>query len=122
MSFYARLVHDLTIIRNAYGGTDDDYGQPELTATTTAVRGLVQPRTGDEAPDTRSAGAGVSDHVVFLPITTDIQGSDSIIWHRPDRENPRLEVTNVRAFEFGSTPHLEVDCRAVSTSLVGAGS
>lgn len=122
MSFHSRLVHDLTLVKVTYSGTDDDYGQPPATESSSAIKGLVQPKTGDEAPDSRSAGALVADHVVFLPLSTDIKGADHLIWHRPDRENLRLQVTNARAFEFGTTPHLEVDCRAVAGALVGAGS
>jgi hypothetical protein len=122
MSFAARLIHDLSLVKVTYSGTDDTYGQPPASESSSLIKGLVQDKTGDEAPDTRSAGVLVADHVVFLALSTDIKGADHLIWHRPDRENLRLQVVNVRAFEFGTSPHLEVDCRALAGALVGAGS
>lgn len=108
--------HALTITRVTYDDTlagRDDEGQPTATEATAAVYGLVQPRRVREVEDTRSAGAEVSDHVVFLPAGTDVIHADAIDWG--DR---RLQVTGVRSFEFGGLAHLEVDARLVTSTPV----
>jgi hypothetical protein len=107
-------VHDLTIRRVAFDdspGSRDEAGQPSRSVTTAAVRGLVQPRQLDEIDDTRSAGSVVSDHVIFLPLGTDIAHEDAVDWGER-----RLEVVGVRSFEFGRLAHLEVDARMVTTA------
>ena len=109
-------VHDLTIRRITYDDSvlsRDDDGQPSAVTTIAAVKGLVQPRRAVEVPDPRSAGSEVSDHVVFLPLDTDIIHADAIVWG--DR---RLQVTGVRSFEFGALAHLEVDARLVTSTPV----
>lgn len=109
-------VHDLTIRRTTYDdsvASRDVDGQPAEVVTTTAVRGLVQPRRAVEIPDHRSAGSEVSDHVVFLPLGTDLVHADAIVWG--DR---RLQVVGIRPFEYGGLPHLEVDTRLVTSTAV----
>lgn len=107
-----RLVHDLTIQRVTYDeGTDDTYGQPTAHTTTTAVKGLVQPKSAREMEDSRSAGAQVSDHVIFLSLDADLDGSDEI-----RHGQLRYQPTGIRRFDFGSLQHLEVDARRVASS------
>lgn len=115
------FVHDLTIRRTTYDdtvGLRDEAGQPSPTETTTAVKGLVQPRSVSELDDSRSAGSQVSTHVIFLPLATDIVHADAVDW-----DGGRLQVTGVRRFEYGRLAHLEVDAMAVtSTYAVSGGS
>lgn len=108
------FVHSLTVERVSFDdtlATRDAAGQPIRSTSSLAVAGLVQPRRVDEMDDSRSAGAAISDHVVFLPIGTDVAHEDAIIWG--DR---RLEVVGVRSFEYGRLAHLEVDARIVSSA------
>lgn len=109
-------VHDLTIRRVTYDDTlagRDAAGQPATTTASTAVRGLVQPRAAAELDDHRSAGTEVSDHVIFLPLGTDIIHADAVLWGAR-----RLEVTGIRSFEFGRLPHIEADARLVTATAV----
>ena len=115
-------VHDLTIRRTAFSddvADRDADGQPAETVTTTAVKGLVQPRSANELDDTRSAGSEVSTHVIFLPVATDILHADAVQWG-----DSRLQVTGIRRFDFGRLAHLEVDASLVTATpvTVGAGS
>jgi hypothetical protein len=113
VSFSARLVHTLTHIRVPYSGSDDTYGQPAAaTAVEAEVRGLVQPRSIREMEDSRSAGVDIGDHVIFLPLM-DVRGADAF-----ERAGDRFEVVGVRRFDFGRTPHLEVDARRIDADPV----
>jgi head-tail adaptor len=109
-------VHDLVIERVSYDeGTLDEARQPTAATSTTAVKGLVQPRAVREMPDPRSAGAEVGDHVIFLPIATDIRHADRVTW-----DDRRLNVVGVRRFDFGALRHLEVDAQLVTATPVTA--
>ena len=79
------------------------------------MRGLVQPRASGarEVPDTRSAGSEVADHVVFLPIATDLEGADAIL-----HGTRRFNVTGIRRYDYGTLQHLEVDVRLVTPQPV----
>lgn len=113
MSFAARLVHDLTLVvpRHAIGGALDERGQPEIgLPEETAIRGLVQPKTAQEVRLISEAGAEVGDLTVFLSPMDIPTGA----WIR-DASDRRLDITGVRRFEFGRTPHLEVDARMVTS-------
>lgn len=118
MSFAALLVHPLAIVEPAYG-SDDEYGQPSAgTPTVTLVRGMVQPRSAREVVLASQAGAEISDHVVFLrprriatgAYIADADASGVLAGGR------RFDITGIRSFEFGSAPHLEVDCRLVGST------
>lgn len=106
-------VHSLTIVRTDYDGTvTDDYGQPDPSApVTSSLMGLVQPSQGGavEESDSRDAGAAIADHKAFLPLDTDLLGSDVII-----HGERRFNVTNIQRFDFGLLPHLEVSLRLVT--------
>lgn len=110
MSFASLLVHDVTIARRSYTGSDDAYGQPVAGAEVeTAARAMVQPRGAREADDSRSAGVPVGDHVIYMELT-DVDETDAIIY-----AGERYEVVAVRRIAFGSSPHLEIDARRVAT-------
>lgn len=114
------FVHSLTHIRTPRSmSTLDDYGQPTPGAPveTTGILGLVQPRAARERDDHRSAGAEVADHVIFLPIGTDVDSSDAF-----EKDGERYEVLGVRRFDFGGLAHLEVDARRISGAEVPGGS
>jgi hypothetical protein len=114
MSFAARLIHTLTSTRTVFDDTaavQDEYGQPQETTTEIVVPGNVQPKKADEIADTRSAGAEIATHVIFLrPMA--LSPSDSI----EDTEGRVYRITGIRRYEMGRTPHLEVDCYAVDSS------
>jgi hypothetical protein len=128
MSFAARLVHPLAIVRTQFddeADARDDHGQPVAQEPTRSlVNGLVQPRSARnarEVPQTHQAGAMVSDHVIFLELV-DLIGADAIE-HEPD-DGRRYEVIGIRRYDFGRSPHLEVDARMVrgDARLVETGS
>lgn len=109
MSFAARLIHELTHVATPPTAVDDDYGQPTPgTPVSTAIRGLVQPKSAREMADTRSAGAVIADHVVFLAPMA-LTEADYFV-HGADR----LDIVGIRRYEFGGTPHLEVDARRIA--------
>jgi hypothetical protein len=113
----SKFIHALVIERTEYDDTDrDDAGQPTpQTPTTTDVRGLVQPRSlpnsAREVEDYRSAGSEIADHLIFLPIGTDIRHADAVLW-----QARRYTVTGIRRFEFGGLAHLEVDAQLVTVT------
>lgn len=114
MPFADRLIHALNVVRTEWDDDPDardDFGQPTAQEPTlTAVRGLVQPRSAKEVALMHQAGAVVSDHVIFLPVM-DLIGADAIE-HDPD-DGRRYEITGVREFAYGRSPHLEVDARMI---------
>lgn len=110
-------VHALSIVRVTYDDdTRDDAGQPAASTSSTDVMGLVQPRRAMEQEDFRSAGSQVADHVIFLPVATDLRAADAII--QGDR---RYSVTGIRRFEFGGLAHMEVDATLVTSTPVAVG-
>lgn len=111
----SKFIHPLSIVRVEYDDTvRDDAGQPTAGAPeSTDVLGLVQPKTAREQDDFRSAGSQVADHTIFLPISTDIRGSDAIV-----QGSRRYSVTGIRRFEFGNLAHLEVDATLVTSTPV----
>lgn len=113
MSFGARLIHTLTHSRTVRdSGALDEYGQPTAgTPTTAAVRGLVQPKSVREMDDSRSAGTEVADHTIFLP-RMDLHPSDSFTFG-----GDRYEIVGIRDYNFGKTPHLEVDARRIDADV-----
>lgn len=120
MSFAARLIHELTLVRAPYQDdpmTNDEYNQPVVVPASSTVRGLVQPRPASrEQADTRSAGSEVADHVIFLA-PMDLNAADHFV-----RGDERFEIVGIRRFEFGRSPHLEVDARRVTGALIATGS
>lgn len=119
MTFAALLVHPLAIVTPTYDVTDDEYGHPdELTPTVELVSGMVQPRSAREVALSTQAGAEIGDYVIFLlprriSNAAHIRDSDGTGVLAGGR---RFEVLGVRSYEFGSAPHLELDCRLVGSS------
>lgn len=114
MSFGSRLVHTVTHVRTPLDEGDlDDYGQPTAGAPVeTEIRGLVQPRSVREIVDSRSAGAEIGDHVIFLQPMS-LQPTDAFVY-----DGDRYEIKGIREFSFGRSPHLEVDVRRVGATTV----
>lgn len=113
MSYADRLVHDLTLVvpQRDSGGLLDERGMPEVgLPDETSMKGLVQPKTVREIALTNQAGAEIGDHTVFLQPMEIPTGA----WIR-DADGRRLDITGVRRFDFGRTPHLEVDARVVTS-------
>ncbi len=122
MSFAARLVHQLTIVRSVFDDTDpdDEYGQPTVSTNTLTTRGLIQPKKAEEIAQVASAGAMVADHTIFL-LPQLLYGSDVI----QDDQGQQYKITGIRPYEFGRTPHIEVDAFAVTPAndnIVAVGS
>lgn len=124
MSLAALLVHPLAIVTPTTGSpaSASDWNQPTHgTPETVFVHGLVQPRTAREMALTTQEGAPVSDYTIFL-LPRRLSGS-AYIRDEPDTGR-RFEVQGVRSYEYGTTPHLEVDCRLVGQpegpSVVGS--
>lgn len=122
MSFSARLVHSLAIVTPTRDVDDlvDDYGQPVPgEPTVTVVRGLVQPKAAREVALLSQAGPVVADHRIFLARSADPTGA-AYIRFEPD-DGDRYEIVGVQTFDFGRTPHHEVDARrVVSAELVAS--
>lgn len=113
MSLANRLIHRLAIVTPTIPDPEDVdeegnivHGDPDVVA----VRGLIQPKTAREIASLSQGGVEIGDYTIFLlPRTLD--GSAYI---RDDPEGlRRFDVTGVRSFEFGRSPHLEVDARLV---------
>jgi hypothetical protein len=125
MSFASLLVHPLAIVTPEPQGNSldvanlDDHGQviPD-DPTVELVRGMVQPRTAKEIAQAASAGAEVAGYTIFLlprqlSATAYITDADAF---GPLAGGRRFQVTGVRPFEYGTQPHLEVDCELVGTT------
>jgi len=117
MSFRARLVHSLAIVTPApttTPPTTDGYGHAIAGAPLVVTcPGLVQPRSAREVELSSQAGAEVSTHVIYL----EPRSIHTASWIRFDPDDGRrFDVTGVRRYEFGRTPHIEVDVRMVRGS------
>lgn len=127
MSIGSRLTHVVDIVRPTDTGSFDDYNQPTVTeAVLASVKASIQPKDAREQQAFSQAGAGISDHTVFL-LPTDIKGSDAIE-HDPDdcpltRDLPfsRFEIDGIRN-AAGIGHHLEVDVHAVNAPADATGS
>lgn len=118
MSFRSRLVHALAIVTPSTTGSTDAYGQPVAgDPVTVTVSGLIQPKRANEVAQTNQAGAIVADHVVFLEPQT-LAGS-AYIRFDPD-DGDRYEIVGVRGFDFGRSPHLEVDVKRIVSETLAA--
>lgn len=118
MSFGNRLVHELVHVATPLSGTDDEYGQPVPgTPVQTTIRGLVQPRTVREMADSRSIGSEIADHVIFL-LPMRLSSADHFVY-----DGDRYDIAGIRSYEFGRTPHFEVDAvRVLSSDEIEEGS
>ena len=114
MAFADLLRHPLAIVRTPMLTDEEDLdemGHPTAgTTVVTEVRGLVQPKSAREVALISQAGAGLSDHTIYL-LPTDLTGAD-YIRHVPD-DGRRYDVTGVRD-AAGQAHHLEVDARLVT--------
>jgi hypothetical protein len=121
MTFAGLLVHPLAIVTPTTPDPDDvdEYGHPVAGGPTTVlVSGMVQPKSARELALASQGGAEVSDHTIFLlprqlssaAHIADADGSGELAGGR------RFEIDGIRSFEFGSVPHLEVDCRLVGST------
>jgi hypothetical protein len=79
VSFDARMLHSLAIVRTARDGTPDEWGQPTPgTPTVVATfRGLIQPNSAREIALISQAGAEVSDHTLFCRPWTSVVATTS---------------------------------------------
>lgn len=113
MSLAGLLVHPLAIVTptTPNPSTATEWNQPVPgTPETVVVDGLVQPKTAREQALTTQGGAPVSDHVIFMLPRRVSQAA--YIRDEPDTGR-RFEVVGVRSYEYGTAPHLEIDCRLV---------
>ena len=109
MSFAARLIHRVDVVSRTWNDTTPDPdGQPVETLTTVAnVAALLQPKRASEMEDYRSAGVVIADHVMFM-MPQSLDGAAYVVYG-----SQRYDVTGVREFAFGRSPHLEVDLRRI---------
>ena len=110
-----RLVHLLTIVTptDDVGDATDEYGQPiPGIPTTVLVRGLIQPKTTREVALISQGGPALSDHTIFL--LPQVVSTLAYIRYEPD-DGDRYQIVGVRYFNFGRTPHLEVDAKRVQS-------
>ena len=117
MSFGSRLEHTVSIVRRT-AVDEDDYGQDEFSeAVLATVKAAIQPKTEREMALSTQAGAGVSDHTLYL-FPTDLVGSDYILHDQGDcpmtwdLPHMRFEIDAIRN-AAGKGHHLEVTARAV---------
>jgi hypothetical protein len=116
VSFPGLLVHPLAIVTPNTPDPDDvdGYGQPVSgTPTTELVNGMVQPKTAREVALASQGGAEIGDHTIFL-LPRRLNAA-AYIRDQPDAGR-RFDIVGIRSFEFGSVPHLEVDCRLVGST------
>jgi hypothetical protein len=98
----------------------DDYGHPvEGDPVVTLVRGLVQPRKSRDVELTSEGGPLIGTHVVYLQPRN--LPASSFIRFEPDNGD-RYEVVGVEAYQFGRSPHLEVDARLIASTQLVEGS
>lgn len=116
MSFADRLIHSLLIVRHTptldVDGNPvlDENGMPTTTDSTTAVKGLVQPKDAREVALISQGGATVTDHTIYL-LPTDVTAADLITFD-PD-DGRQYQIIGVRD-EAGIGHHLAVDARMVA--------
>lgn len=125
MTYPNLLVHQLAVVTPVPIGDPtlatslDDDGQVQPgTPIVTLVRGMVQPRTAREVAQALEAGAEVADYTIFLKpmrlsasaYITDANGSGPLSGGR------RFQIQGIRSYEFGTVPHLEVDCLLVGST------
>lgn len=111
MTFAALLVHPLAIVTPSSTGAEDAYGQPVAgTPETVVVSGMVQPRTAQEIALSSQGGAEIADYTIFL-LPRRLSNA-AYIRDEPD-SGRRFDIVGIRSFEFGTAPHLEVDCHLV---------
>lgn len=116
MTFSDRLIHSLLIVRHTVvvdgSGNPvlDSYGQPTTTDSSTAVKGLVQPKSAREVALISNAGVTVTDHTIYL-LPTSVTPAD-VITFDPD-DGRRYQITGVRD-AAGISHHLEIDAQKVA--------
>ena len=116
------LKHTVSIVRYTQGSVDD-YGQPSRTPSTLAtVAALVQPkgtRLGGgqvEEVTTTGEGPGITDHVIFLRVTT-VNANDEVYADSAGIHTGKtFEVKQVRD-GGGQGHHLELDVRLIEPEL-----
>jgi hypothetical protein len=118
MSFRARLIHSLAIVTPTDSGTVDADGMPVAGAPVVeTVSGLIQPRTARERGLPSQAGPTIATHVIYL----ESRAIDAGAWIRDNPDTGRrFDITGVRTYDFGRTPHLEVDALLVSSPALDA--
>jgi hypothetical protein len=117
VSFASRLEHTVAIVRRTSSG-ETDYGADEFSeAVLATVKAAIQPKDERELALSTQAGAGVSDHTIYL-LPTDLVGSDYILHDQgdcpmtSDLPHMRFEIEGIRN-AAGKGHHLEVNARAV---------
>jgi hypothetical protein len=110
MSFSGLLEHRLALVTPTFAVVG---GETVQTGTDVVpVDGLVQPRTAQEIAALTQAGAEISTHVIFLDLRDVAPGT--WISDTPAGTGQRYDITGVRRFDYGGSPHLEIDARLVT--------
>ena len=121
MSLANRLVHSLAIVTPTVVDPDDpaeldEYGHANPgEPIVDYVAGMIQPKSQRELALANQGGAVISTHTVFLMRRT--VSTAAFIRYEPDNGD-RYEVTGVRDYNFGASPHLELDVLRISSPVI----
>jgi hypothetical protein len=125
VSFSSLLVHPLAIVTPEPQGNpldvanlDDEGNVVPGTPSVELVRGMVQPRTAKEMAQAANAGSELTAWTIFLlpralSATAYITDADDVGVLAGGR---RFQIVGIRPYNYGSAPHLEVDCDLVGTT------
>ena len=91
MSFDDRLLHTLTVRRNAPTGAFDEYGQPVTAPVTVAtVAGLIQPRRAREVALASQAGVVLGELAGYIRPLVGLTTHDWI-----ERDGVRYDILSI---------------------------
>ena len=105
----AHLLRHTLVIERATAGAVDDYNQPsQAFAAVATVAGLVQPKNAREQAQANEAGAVVTDHSIYVLLTTDLKEADRIIY-----AGATYQIEGIERRAYGSVGHLKANVRRV---------
>ena len=103
------FVHSL-VIERATAGALDDYGQPSQTwATSSTVRGLVQPKSSREKAQANQAGAVLSEFSIYVPLATDLHAADRVVY-----DGATYQIDGIEQRAYGGLAHQKADASRVT--------
>lgn len=103
------FVHTLTIER-ATAGSVDAYNQPSMTyATSSTVRGLVQPKSSREKEQANQVGATASDYSIYFPNGTNLDEGDRVVY-----ASETYQIDGIERRQYGGLPHIKANARKVT--------
>lgn len=104
------FVHTLTIQRNTPAGAPDEYNQtPSVWADLATVQGLVQPKGAREKAQLNQAGTVSSDYSIHLPLSTDVDEADRIVY-----AGETYQVEGIERRPYGGLAHIRLNASKVT--------